>query len=124
VVGAGLGGVTARTTVTGHNRMVGQAANQASVVGQAGTSTTADSSAPRQPKGASCVAGHAAVPVRILTAILPDHRSNTHSCVGRGVVRAVRLQTMRTHHRRLAPAPQSAFAGFRLPPDVIVLAIR
>jgi hypothetical protein len=31
---------------------------------------------------------------------------------------------MRTHHRRLAPAAQSAFAGFRLPPDVIVLAVR
>ena len=79
------------TTVRGHNRMVGQAANQANVVGQAGTSTTADTSAPRQPKGASCVGGHAAVPVRILTAILPDHRSNTHSCVGCDRVPAVRL---------------------------------
>jgi len=31
---------------------------------------------------------------------------------------------MRTHRRRLAPMPQSAFAGFRFPPDVIVLAVR
>jgi hypothetical protein len=31
---------------------------------------------------------------------------------------------MRTHRPRLAPATRSAFAGFRFPPDVIVLAVR
>jgi transposase, IS6 family len=31
---------------------------------------------------------------------------------------------MRTHRRRPAPATRSAFAGFRFPPDVIVLAVR
>jgi transposase-like protein len=31
---------------------------------------------------------------------------------------------MRTHHPRPAPVPQSVFAGFRFPPDVIVLAVR
>jgi IS6 family transposase len=30
---------------------------------------------------------------------------------------------MRTHRRRPAPIPQSAFAGFRFPPDVIVVAV-
>jgi hypothetical protein len=31
---------------------------------------------------------------------------------------------MRTRHPRPAPVPRSAFAGFRFPPDVIVLAVR
>ena len=31
---------------------------------------------------------------------------------------------MRTRRPRLAPATRSAFAGFRFPPDVIVLAVR
>jgi transposase-like protein len=31
---------------------------------------------------------------------------------------------MRTRRPRLGPVPQSAFAGFRFPPDVIVLAVR
>src|SRR6266487_7157438 len=31
---------------------------------------------------------------------------------------------MRTRRPRPAPVPQSAFAGFRFPPDVIVLAVR
>jgi transposase-like protein len=31
---------------------------------------------------------------------------------------------MRTHRPRLAPSARSAFAGFRFPPDVIVLAVR
>jgi transposase-like protein len=31
---------------------------------------------------------------------------------------------MRTRRRRLGPVPQSAFAGFRFPPEVIVLAVR
>jgi IS6 family transposase len=31
---------------------------------------------------------------------------------------------MRTRHPRPAPVPRSAFAGFRFPPDVIVLALR
>jgi transposase, IS6 family len=31
---------------------------------------------------------------------------------------------MRTRRRRRTPVPQSAFAGFRFPPDVIVLAVR
>jgi transposase-like protein len=31
---------------------------------------------------------------------------------------------MRTHRPRLTPAPRSAFAGFRFPPDVIVVAVR
>jgi len=31
---------------------------------------------------------------------------------------------MRTHRPRPAPATRSAFAGFRFPPDVIVLAVR
>jgi hypothetical protein len=31
---------------------------------------------------------------------------------------------MRTRHPRPAPVPRSAFAGFRFPPDVIVLAAR
>src|SRR5215213_2352037 len=31
---------------------------------------------------------------------------------------------MRTRRTRPAPAPRSAFAGFRFPPDVIVLAVR
>jgi transposase-like protein len=31
---------------------------------------------------------------------------------------------MRTRRPRPAPAPQSAFAGFRFPPDVIVIAVR
>jgi IS6 family transposase len=31
---------------------------------------------------------------------------------------------MRTHRPRLTPVPRSAFAGFRFPVDVIVLAVR
>ena len=31
---------------------------------------------------------------------------------------------MRTRRTRPAPAPRSAFAGFRFPPDVIVVAVR
>jgi transposase, IS6 family len=31
---------------------------------------------------------------------------------------------MRTRRPRLTPVPRSAFAGFRLPPDVIVVAVR
>jgi hypothetical protein len=31
---------------------------------------------------------------------------------------------MRTRHPRPAPVPRSAFAGFRFPPDVIVLPVR
>jgi transposase, IS6 family len=31
---------------------------------------------------------------------------------------------MRTRRPRPAPAPQPAFAGFRFPPDVIVVAVR
>jgi transposase-like protein len=31
---------------------------------------------------------------------------------------------MRTHRHRPTPAPRSAFAGYRFPPDVIVLAVR
>jgi IS6 family transposase len=31
---------------------------------------------------------------------------------------------MRTRRRRRTPVPQSAFTGFRFPPDVIVLAVR
>ena len=31
---------------------------------------------------------------------------------------------MRTRHPRPAPVPRSAFAGFRFPPDVIVIAVR
>ena len=31
---------------------------------------------------------------------------------------------MRTRRPHAAPAPQSPFAGFRFPPDVIVLAVR
>ena len=31
---------------------------------------------------------------------------------------------MTTRRRRRAPVPQSAFTGFRFPPDVIVLAVR
>jgi transposase-like protein len=31
---------------------------------------------------------------------------------------------MRTRRPRSAPVPRSAFAGFRFPPDVIVLAVR
>jgi IS6 family transposase len=30
----------------------------------------------------------------------------------------------RSHHRPVPAVPTSAFAGFRLPPDVIVLAVR
>jgi len=39
---------------------------------------------------------------------------------------ACRSQTvsMRTRRPRLGPVPQSAFAGFRFPPEVIVLAVR
>jgi hypothetical protein len=45
VVGVGLGGVTARHNGEGSQpRRVGQAADQASVVGQADAGTTADSS--------------------------------------------------------------------------------
>jgi transposase, IS6 family len=31
---------------------------------------------------------------------------------------------MRTRRSRLGPVPRSAFAGFRFPPEVIVLAVR
>jgi IS6 family transposase len=31
---------------------------------------------------------------------------------------------MRTRRPRLAPIPRSAFAGFRFPPEVIVVAVR
>jgi transposase-like protein len=31
---------------------------------------------------------------------------------------------MKTRRRRRTPVPQSAFTGFRFPPDVIVLAVR
>jgi transposase, IS6 family len=31
---------------------------------------------------------------------------------------------MRTRRARAAPVPQSAFAGFRFPPDIIVVAVR
>jgi hypothetical protein len=31
---------------------------------------------------------------------------------------------MRIRRPRVAPVPRSAFAGFRFPPDVIVLAVR
>jgi hypothetical protein len=82
VVGVGLGGVPRGTTVTGHNPCrVGQAADQASEVGQADAGTTADSS--------DLKAAHR-VPVaerviprcqhRSLTAILPDRLHHTHSC--------------------------------------------
>src|SRR6266545_7054814 len=61
--------------------MVGQAADQASVVGQADAGTTADSSQLKATQwGASCTTSHAAVLPPSLTAILPDRLHHTHSC--------------------------------------------
>src|ERR671912_2918710 len=64
VVGVGLGGVTARQNCDGSQPCrVGQAADQASVVGQADAGTTADSSELKAThRGASCTTSHTAVP--------------------------------------------------------------
>jgi transposase-like protein len=53
------------------------------------------------------------------------HRRDTHDTVASAAT-ASRSQTvgMRTRCPRLGPVPQTAFAGFRFPPDVIVLAVR
>jgi hypothetical protein len=70
------------TTVTGHNPRVGQAADQASVVGQADAGTTADSSDLKATPPGVPVAQRVIPRCRhqSLTAILPDRLHHTHSC--------------------------------------------
>src|SRR6266542_81016 len=46
-------------------------------------------------------------------------------CIGRQAASWGRLALMRSHGcPHLRPAPRSAFAGFRFPPEVITLAVR
>jgi transposase, IS6 family len=47
-----------------------------------------------------------------------------HCCIGREHGQAARLPGMRTRRPGPAPAQRSAFAGFRFPPDGILVAVR
>src|SRR6266516_7721396 len=50
--------------------------------------------------------------------------ASRHCCVRCGDGRTARLSTMSIRRPRPVPAPPSAFAGFRFPPEIIVLAVR
>ena len=62
---------------------------------------------------------------RSVPSFLPfGHEIQRDCCVGCGRVRAATLHGMRTRQPRPAPVSRSVFAGFRFPPDFIVLAVR
>ena len=54
---------------------------------------------------------------------LETDNPQAHECVAEAAL-ALPAVGMRTRRPRPAPVPRSAFAGFRFPPDVIVLAVR
>jgi hypothetical protein len=67
---------------------------------------------------------------RIAARLRHQRPDMTHNGSGAALLHRRRLRPssetvgMRTHRPRPAPAARSAFAGFRFPPDVIVLAVR